>query len=177
MVDIACGPALSGCRAELASVACALNAALDRHFPAGPGAPKLIAEAGRFFAERPATLAALVYARRALPGGTGGEREYWVAAEPASGGSAAAAGAKRAAAPAAPAAAPDARALLAAGHADAGMPLPCTVHGPAAGGVRCALPLCEEGDWVVLPRWGAYAAGGLEAAADTPTFYVCSREA
>ena len=171
VLDISCTAfEAAHCQAgdTLGMLAAALCPALDTHFPPGCGV-RVMAESGHCFAESAATLASLVYARRPQPAGAG--YDYWVAADGQAWAAAPGSGACGAgAAGAAP------RAMLM--HGAGAKAAPCTVHGPAAGALRCALPECQEGDWVVLPRWGAYCGSGeVLGAMDTPTFYICSREA
>lgn len=163
MVSLGFG-GLGGCEQEeqVQAAVAALASELSHHFPAGCGV-RVLAEAGRHFAEPASTLATLVYGKR--PSAESGW-DYWVAEDgPACGG--AAAGAAAAAA----------RALLLRGERPAaGAPAaPCTVLGAGgADGMRCALPECAEGDWVALPGLGAQPLG---CESDAPTFYVVSRDA
>lgn len=162
---------------DMGPIPAAINIALDAHFPAETGV-RVIAEPGRYFTERIATLGCMVLGRRPRHAGF----DYWVT----DGlyGSMNSVLYDHATL--------ETRPLVQAGDAppetgNAAPPAPCypsTVFGPSCDGLDTLLtdvplPELQVGDWLAFHSMGAYALCGASKfnginAVDVPAFYVAS---
>ncbi|KAK9814356.1 hypothetical protein WJX72_004436 [[Myrmecia] bisecta] len=140
---------------DLGAVPAAVNAALEKDFPADTGV-RVIAEPGRYFAETAATFACMVYGTRTQTDSDGRlQHDYWIT-----------------------------DGLYGSMNCRRGELFNSTVFGPTCDGLDTVLrdyqlPKMANGDWLVFPSMGAYTLAGASNfnginSTDVNVFYVCS---